>query len=85
MTNEFDHYPGCGNRDPDNCSGCALTSGGAEGPNYSGWPLVYIENKRTIPSKWAAAFIHELTSDNKAYSENIRKQIAKHGLRITGA
>lgn len=82
MTNEFLHYPGCNGRDPDNCSGCALTTGGLEGPNYSAWPLAYMVNKRAIPAKWFAAFERELASDNRAYAENIRKHIAQHGVRF---
>lgn len=82
-TSEFQHYDGCRHRDPDNCSGCALTTGGNEGPNYAGWPLVYIENHRAIPAKWRAAFQRELDSDNRPYANNIRAQWAKHGLRFT--
>ncbi len=70
-TFEFSHYDGCRNRDPDNCQGCALTKGGAEGPNYAAWPLAYMQNGRTIPSKWIGAFKRELASDNKLYADNI--------------
>ena len=82
-TSEFHHYEGCRMRDPDNCSGCALTSGGFEGPNYSGWPLVYIENHRVIPAKWREALARELKSKNLAYSNNIIAQIEKHGLAFS--
>ena len=80
LTSEFQHYGGCRHRDPDNCSGCALVIGGKDGPNYSAWPLVYIENHRAIPAKWREAFARELKSTNLAYSNNIIATIEKHGL-----
>lgn len=80
---EFEHYQGCGGRDPDNCGGCALTTGGKDGPNYSAWPLAYIENHRTIPAKWRDALKREMASDNKAYAANIAKQIAAHGVTFS--
>lgn len=80
MTHEFDHYDGCKHRDPDNCSGCALTTGGEEGPNYAGWPLAYMANKHTIPAKWFSAFERELASDNRAYADNIKKHIVQYGV-----
>jgi hypothetical protein len=86
MTREFEHYPGCRLRDPDNCSGCALTHGGEEGPNYAAWPLVYMENNRTIPAKWRKAFERELArTDNPAYVENLKRTMAKHGVRFSDA
>jgi hypothetical protein len=80
MTSEFNHYDGCGLRDPDNCSGCALTTGGPEGPNYSAWPLAYMQNRRTIPAKWLDAFVAELASDNKIYAANVRRHIEIYGV-----
>lgn len=83
MTNEFLHYPGCKGKDPDNCSGCALTTGGPEGPNYSAWPLVYMENNRAIPAKWRAAFEREMTrEDNPAYAQNVRATMERLGVRF---
>ena len=72
-TREFEHYHGCRLRDPDNCGGCALTTGGEDGPNYSAWPIAYMENHRLIPAKWRKAFNRELASDNKLYADNVRK------------
>jgi hypothetical protein len=80
MTSEFNHYDGCGLRDPDNCSACALTTGGPEGPNYSAWPLAYMQNRRTIPAKWLDAFVAELASDNKIYAANVRRHIEIYGV-----
>jgi hypothetical protein len=84
MTSEFQHYPGCRHKDPANCSGCALTTGGPNGPNYSGWPLVYMENGRTIPAKWREAFERELNrADNMAYARNVRDTLARLGGRFS--
>ena len=77
--NEFSHYSGCRLRDPDNCSGCALTMGGKEGPNYAGWPISYLKNGRSIPAKWQDALKKELASDNRAYSENLKRIITEIG------
>ena len=82
-TREFEHYPGCGHNDPDNCSGCALTDKRQEAPNYSGWPLVYMENGRAIPAKWREAFKRELQSDNIPYAANIKRTMKRCGLRFT--
>ncbi len=79
MSRKFSHYAGCRNRDPDNCGGCALTTGGAEGPNYSAWTLAYMENGRTIPAKWIGAFKRELESDNRAYADNVKATAARLG------
>ncbi len=83
MTREFQHYPGCRHRDPDNCSACALTDTRQDAPNYSSWPNAYIENKRAIPAKWRDAFKAELKSENTTYAENIISNIEKHGVRFT--
>lgn len=80
---EFSHYPGCRNRDPDNCGGCALTHGGAEGPNYAAWPLSYMETNRTIPAKWKGAFVLELASGNRAYADNVRATATRLGARFS--
>ena len=82
-TREFDHYLGCRHRDPDNCSGCALTDERQEAPNYAAWPLVYMENNRIIPAKWREAFRQELQSDNIAYAANVRRTMEKHGVRFS--
>lgn len=79
--NEFSHYDGCKLRDPDNCSGCALLIGGKNGPNYAGWPLVYLKAGREIPRKWIGALLDELNSENKAYVENLRKHLKERGLQ----
>lgn len=78
-TFEFSHYAGCRNRDPDNCGGCALTKGGASGPNYAAWPLAYMENRRVIPAKWIEAFKREMQSTNRAYGENVQATAARMG------
>lgn len=83
MTREFEHYQGCNHNDPDNCSGCALTDQRQESPNYAGWPLVYMENRRAIPAKWRMAFYAEFGSDNVPYANNLRATMAKHGVRFT--
>ena len=83
FTSEFQHYAGCGRHDPDNCSGCALTIGGKEGPNYSAWPLVYIENHRVIPAKWRKAFEQEPKSSNKAYADNLKAKVEEHGIAFS--
>ncbi len=84
MTREFEHYPGCKHRDPDNCSGCALTDERQAEPNYSAWPLAYMENRRVIPAKWRDAFIREMNrADNHLYAENVRKTMEKYGVRFS--
>ena len=82
-TREFEHYDGCGLNDPANCGACALTHGGEDGPNYSGWPLAYMENGRIIPAKWRAAFKRELASDNPAYVANLRATMRAYGIKWT--
>lgn len=83
MTNEFQHYPGCKGRDPNNCSACALTDERQETPNYAGWPLAYMENGRTIPAKWREAFKAELASDNKPYADNVQRTMERCGVRFS--
>jgi hypothetical protein len=82
-TSEFDHYDGCRRKDPANCSACALTDTRQETPNYSAWPLAYMENERGIPAKWKAAFLAELQSSNTLYAANLRKHIREHGARFS--
>ena len=82
-TREFEHYQGCKHRDPDNCGGCALTTGGADGPNYAAWPLAYMENGRAIPAKWREAFKAEMASDNLPYAENVKATMERLGVRFT--
>jgi hypothetical protein len=80
---EFTHYTGCGRKDPLNCSACALTTGGEEGPNYAGWPLVYLIHGRTIPKVWDGALKRELErTDNPAYVQNLKQQLEKKGYAI---
>lgn len=83
MTNEFKHYDGC-KGDVDNCSACALTDTRQAAPNYAGWPLAYLENRRSIPAKWRAAFNAELArTDNPAYVANIRATMERCGFHFT--
>lgn len=82
-TSEFDHYPNCGHRDPDNCSGCALTDLRQAVPNYSAWPLAYMENRRTVPIKWRKAFAREFTQTrNIPYAENCARHLEKYGVHL---
>ncbi len=84
MTNEFQHYPGCNGRDPDNCSACALTDQRQAAPNYAAWPLVYMENNRAVPAKWRDAFKAELArTDNLAYAANVQATVARLGVRFS--
>lgn len=84
MTSEFDHYAGCRNKDPDNCSACALTDTRQAAPNYAAWPLTYMENGRTIPAKWRGAFKAELArTDNQLYVENIQATMARCGVNFS--
>lgn len=83
MTREFEHYPGCRFRDIDNCQACALTNEKQESPNYSAWPLAYMENHRTIPAKWREAFKRELASQNVAYAQNVKRTMDRLGVRFS--
>jgi hypothetical protein len=83
MTHEFDHYPGCGGRDPDNCSGCALTDLRQDSPNYAAWPLVYMENDRIVPAQWRDAFIKEFSSDNDLYAAKLYLTLKRKGVRFS--
>ena len=83
-TSEFSHYPGCRGRDPDNCSACALTDTRQGAPNYSAWPLAYMENGRAIPAKWRDAFRAEMArTDNPTYAANVRATLDRLGVRFT--
>ena len=83
-TGEFNHYPGCLYRDPANCSGCALTNTNQDKPNYSAWPIAYMENGRAIPSKWRDAFKAEMVrDDNPLYTKNIELTMKKYGVLFT--
>lgn len=78
---EFNHYDGCNFTDPDNCSACALTNTDQKEPNYSGWPLIYIETRRKIPRKWLGALLKELCrTDNDAYVNNLKSKILTYGI-----
>jgi len=85
---EFRHYDGCRNKDPDNCGACALTTivdvDGKPGINYTAWPLSYIKNNRVIPRAFRAFLSEEFLSDNTAYVNNLKKQIADKGILIEG-
>lgn len=84
MTNEFTHYVGCNRRDTDNCGACALTDERQATPNYAGWPLAYMENRRTIPAKWRGAFKAELArTDNPSYRANLAATLARMGARFS--
>lgn len=84
MTREFEHYPGCKRSDPDNCSACALTDTRQDVPNYSAWPLAYMENRRTVPAKWRNAFKAEMErTDNPAYAANVKATLARLGVRFS--
>lgn len=84
MPNEFQHYPGCKGRDPDNCSCCALTDTRQYAPNYSAWPLAYMENGRRVPAKWRAAFKAEMArTDNPAYAANVKATWERLGVTFT--
>lgn len=83
-TSEFTHYPGCRFKDPDNCSGCALTDTRQDVPNYAAWPLAYMENGRAVPAKWRNAFKAEMArTDNPRYATNILAHIEHYGVRFT--
>lgn len=84
MTREFEHYPGCRHRDPDNCGACALTDTRQDAPNYAAWPLVYMENRRAIPKKWKAAFEAQFKrTDNPAYIAKLRETLAEYGVKFS--
>ncbi len=84
MAREFEHYDGCNHNDPANCAACALTDTRQEAPNYSAWPLAYMENHRPIPAKWRIAFWSEFDrTDNDLYVANLHKTHARHGARFT--
>lgn len=65
--------------DTDNCSYCALTQGGDDGPNYAGWARIYIEAGVAIPNRWREEFQKELNSDNRLYGYALRKSILTFG------
>lgn len=78
--------PCIGKRDKchsENCGPCELRSTHrGQGPNYSGWARIYVQAGRTIPKIIAKAFIKELESDNKAYANALKADIAYYGLTI---
>lgn len=81
-TSEFRHYDGCKHHDIDNCQACALTDTRQDAPNYTAWPLAYMDNNRAIPAKWREAFKRELASENIAYALNLRIHMMRHGVRF---
>lgn len=83
--NEFTHYSGCKNSDPDNCSACALLNAGSEGPNYAGWPLSFLSSGRSIPFKYRNALAAELKrTDNEAYLTNLKQKLDEAGFQWRG-
>ena len=82
-TSEFSHYDGCGHKDPDNCSGCALTNLRQTEPNYSAWPLVYMENHVAIPTKWKGPFLRQFQSKNRPYALNLLRVVREEGAKFT--
>lgn len=80
MTREFEHHQGCNRHDTDNCGACALTDLSQDTPNYAGWPLAYMENRRTVPAKWRTAFESEFNSDNALYVANLKRTREKFGV-----
>jgi hypothetical protein len=83
--NEFTHYTGCRNKDPDNCSACALLNSGEEGPNYAGWPLAFIQAGLSIPYKYRKALAKELSrEDNQAYVDNLKTKLDAIGFQWKG-
>lgn len=84
MTNEFIHYYGCNRNDVANCQACALTDLRQDKPNYSAWPLAYMENHRAVPAKWREAFKAEMVrEDNPHYAANVRHTVERLGVRFT--
>lgn len=84
MSQEFSHYPGCNGRDLDNCSACALTDTRQPAPNYSAWPLAYMEAGRAIPAKWRDAFKAELArTDNLPYVANLKATMERLGVSFS--
>lgn len=86
-----DYHPRCvGELERSNCSACVLQGyippGGWEGmtdedgPNYSGWALVYVEAGARIPGRWKEAFEQELErTDNPAYVQHLAATIDTFG------
>lgn len=81
--NEFTHYGHHPSRkDLDNCSACALLYAECE-PNYSAWPLSFIQNGRQIPTKYYAALKKELNrTDNDLYVENLKNKLKQINFNI---
>lgn len=85
QTNEFKHYDGCNRDDLDNCDACRLTDTRQVRPNYSAWPLAYIDNARMVPAKWRAEFRREMRQvRNIAYGDNIKRHVADKGVLFEG-
>lgn len=76
--NEFSHYSHYPQeKDLVYCVACRLLYSGEEGPNISNWPLVFIANNRSIPTKYYKALRKELNSDNKEYVTNLKNKLAQ--------
>lgn len=76
----------------ENCGACCL--GGyrprvkddewpKDAPNYAGWVRIYIEAGRSIPPRFARAFVHELSpglTDNSLYRDACLRSLATYGI-----
>jgi len=54
----------------------------SEGPNYAGWARCYVQAERTVPFQWFGAFCDSLTSNNTAYANALKRDIATWGVRF---
>jgi hypothetical protein len=85
----------------EHCSACALAGYGmtdtelrTSGPDYAGWPRVYVQAVRPIPVGWTAPFWRELAGAgriapdgfvgdvNTCYGAALRRDVATFGLRF---
>lgn len=66
----------------DNCAACALEGRGAmdDGPNFSGWHLIYVQAQRRIPAQWADAFHRFLSGPPGLYRNNVQRWIRALGM-----
>ena len=70
--------------DPDNCEFCALSAGGAHGPNHCGWERIYVEAGMPIPHKWMNAFNRTLYfHKNRLYREALQRSVKTFGARFS--
>lgn len=78
---EFTHYGHRTVKDMENCSACVLLYSKNK-PDYAAWPLSFIRNGRPIPAKYLKALKEELLSDNKAYVDHLKDELAKINFRF---